>query len=717
MTAPLETFLAALRDKGCKPKKSGKGWLAHCPAHEDHTPSLDASEGSDGKVVWHCKAGCAQRAVLKALCIDYGSLVPDRSSARAVVTRPSKPKRTFDWGQQQGLYRKAIQRNQIERLAVDLGVTPESLEQIGIGWATRDQLKAVNAWGKNWDREFPDGAFAFPERDGLLRIIGIHFRTVDGRKGGPKGADRGLIVPDGLFAMEGVVHVVEGASDVAAALSVSVPAVGRPANNQGAEYVADLLRHRSMVIVGENDCKADGRWPGREGAVAVATSVSQALSVQVPWAMPPEGVKDARAYVNSQLPNISRSTRDERWDAGRRMLQGLVAGETKAPESPPPASVKFEPIDVATLVSKYGAMRVPVIEGLLRRGETMNVIGPAKKGKSWLILDLVCAVAGGTRFLDMPTTEGKVLVIDAELHRETLAQRAIAVEAAKLGAQLQFWSVRGKQADIATIAAALSGVKRGDYSVIVLDAFYRFLGDKDDENSNGAITRIYNAIDGVADRLDAAVVVVHHSSKGSQSAKAVTDVGAGAGAQSRAADTHLVLRDHEAEGVLVVAAETRSWPKISPFGIRWMNPGWQLEADVDVTQLAGRGRKPPPAVKPTPAKWTTTRFANEVVGSQSMIKAAVIRAAVESGCTKTAAEQLLTLCVEERLVTKVQSGPSEPLRYNVVKKNESGEGGSSTSPPEPCAPGGCGGDTYPSPPLGQPSPKPKKARSSKGRQA
>ncbi|MGI6417616.1 MAG: hypothetical protein ACOX1P_18335 [Thermoguttaceae bacterium] len=59
------------------------------------------------------------------------------------------------------------------------------------------------------------------------------------------------------------------------------------------------------------------------------------------------------------------------------------------------------------------------------------------------------------------------------------------------------------------------------------------------ENDNAAIMSLYNVIDGYAARLNTAWVNVHHASKGDQSGKGTTDVGSGAGAQSRAADTHL----------------------------------------------------------------------------------------------------------------------------------------------------------------------------------
>jgi putative DNA primase/helicase len=47
-------------------RKSGSGWVARCPAHDDRDPSL-ALRDADGKVLARCHAGCDQRAVLAAL--------------------------------------------------------------------------------------------------------------------------------------------------------------------------------------------------------------------------------------------------------------------------------------------------------------------------------------------------------------------------------------------------------------------------------------------------------------------------------------------------------------------------------------------------------------------------------------------------------------------------------------------------------------------------
>ena len=47
-------------------KKSGNGWSAHCPAHNDKNPSLSISD-KNGKVLVKCHAGCSQSAVIESL--------------------------------------------------------------------------------------------------------------------------------------------------------------------------------------------------------------------------------------------------------------------------------------------------------------------------------------------------------------------------------------------------------------------------------------------------------------------------------------------------------------------------------------------------------------------------------------------------------------------------------------------------------------------------
>jgi hypothetical protein len=251
-------------------------------------------------------------------------------------------------------------------------------------------------------------------------------------------------------------------------------------------------------------------------------------------------------------------------------------------------------IDIGELFDTYPVMREPVIGDLLRRGETMNIVSTTKVGKSWLITGLALSVAMGKywlgKFLAGP---GRVLVIDNELHPETLRARLAAV-ADKLGlsqgelcGKVKVCSLRGRLCNVHNIRRKLAkaGVPPGYFRLIIIDAQYRAYSEGMSENDNAQMAAFYNELDGLAADQDCALALVHHGTKGNQAEKSVTDVGAGAGSLSRAADTHLVIREHVQTGVSVLEVALRSFPPVEPLCLKWEWPLWKSANDLDPTQL------------------------------------------------------------------------------------------------------------------------------------
>ncbi|MFH0809199.1 MAG: DNA primase, partial [Pseudomonadota bacterium] len=58
-------------------RRSGNGWTARCPAHDDRNASLSINEG-DGGVLLHCFAGCEKPAIMAALGMTLADLFADR---------------------------------------------------------------------------------------------------------------------------------------------------------------------------------------------------------------------------------------------------------------------------------------------------------------------------------------------------------------------------------------------------------------------------------------------------------------------------------------------------------------------------------------------------------------------------------------------------------------------------------------------------------------
>jgi hypothetical protein len=71
-------LVALLDARGLKPQKNTSGWAAKCPAHEDRNPSLSVSEGTDGRVLLNCHAGCDFRSIVGALGIKDADLFPEK---------------------------------------------------------------------------------------------------------------------------------------------------------------------------------------------------------------------------------------------------------------------------------------------------------------------------------------------------------------------------------------------------------------------------------------------------------------------------------------------------------------------------------------------------------------------------------------------------------------------------------------------------------------
>jgi 5S rRNA maturation endonuclease (ribonuclease M5) len=64
-------------------RKLPSGWVAHCPAHDDHDPSLSLKDADDGRVLVKCHAGCQQDAVVGAL--KARGLWPERAGHGRVI--------------------------------------------------------------------------------------------------------------------------------------------------------------------------------------------------------------------------------------------------------------------------------------------------------------------------------------------------------------------------------------------------------------------------------------------------------------------------------------------------------------------------------------------------------------------------------------------------------------------------------------------------------
>ena len=197
--------------------------------------------------------------------------------------------------------------NRRAALAETLSLPVSALAALAIGWWSERRW-----WNpETQQHEGEPGCWTFPEYDAHDRIIGLGLRWPTGRKGQMPGGRRGLILPDGWRELGDPVLIVEGPSDVLAGRALGLNVVGRPNNTGGAALLAQVCRNRCVIVLGENDRKPDGCWPGQEGADAIAGKLREAWGWPVPVAYPPDAQKDLRAWAVAHFATVGRMPDDE----------------------------------------------------------------------------------------------------------------------------------------------------------------------------------------------------------------------------------------------------------------------------------------------------------------------------------------------------------------------------------------------------------------------
>lgn len=382
--------------------------------------------------------------------------------------------------------------------------------------------------------------------------------------------------------------------------------------NQRVEW-PDILASAGWVQTHHNGDKTHWRRPGKSAGWSATTGCLSAAGNDLfccftDNAHPFDGAANGRpcstytkfaAYsLLNHAGDFTAAARELGWQGygdATNMQKHNSCKPDPAEHENPFKSVPIEKYDITELIDKFPTLHEPVIEGLCRIGETVNIISDSKVGKSWLVLGLAVSIATGEPWLGQyATKQGRVLIIDNELHKPTLGFRlrkvahAMGLFPADLKGLIEVWPMRGKLCSWNGIEEELKKYPKEHFSLAVYDAKYRFVMQGVSENDNNAETMIYNKLDGIAIASGAVNVLVHHASKGSQAEKKITDVGAGAGAQSRAADCHLVIRQHEDEKTAVLDAVVRSFAPVEPTVIRWEFPLWVTDISADPSKLKGK---------------------------------------------------------------------------------------------------------------------------------
>jgi hypothetical protein len=491
---PIRVALAALRGV----KRLGDGWVALCPAHDDGAPSLKVDEGTDGRVLLHCHAGCQPKAIVQAMGLRMRDLMagdtplPPRSSPTPL----------------------RVVGNTVQKVEPD--------------------APPKHTW--------PETArYDYTDEDGAV-LFSVVRRELDGRKTFTQ------IQPDGTHGLKGVtarplyrlplvrhavatgevVVIVEGEKDVDTAEALGYCATTNlgGANSWNAAHHVAPLTNANVVVIPDNDA------PGREWAQKVCTDllgVAAMVRVVMLPGVPDKG--DLTDWVNA--------------GGTLEALSGLILRAPKytggeLPENPNVPS-KFRVYTAEELAE------LPPVQWLVQdvvpSDALVALVGPSGVGKTFVSLDLACSVAVGTPWLGHRMgTAAPVLYIAAEgtagLRTRLTAwaeSHGLALGALPLGFICETVNLMDPD-DPTHVIRAMTRMPVPP-GCVVIDTLHRAMPGGD-ENSAKDVGIVVAAADRIRRVAGCTVVLVHHTKKDA-------DVERGSTALRAACDTLMLLKDED----------------------------------------------------------------------------------------------------------------------------------------------------------------------------
>lgn len=323
-------------------KRSGDGWSAKCPAHDDRTPSLSINDGTNGHPVVFCHAGCEQEHLLDVLR-DRGLWHERQADEIPLVHSKLGPYSSF-WDYHDGSGLHVLRACRWER---DSG----------------KEFRPLTFQGGRWEwKQFDAGRPLYRLRS-LLPSSGKKLLVVEGEKT----ADAAVK----LFGSTFDVTTWSGGSKAASKTD------WKP------------LAGRDVTLVADND------EPGRKAMAEITRTLRDfGCTVRVadlsPLGALPEGWDIADA-LDDQAIDL-----DVLWSAVNSAGPDLI--ETVADPKPLSASLETPRNTLANILAAEPMATTWLYRGLLPVGAFL-ITGRPKIGKSWLLLQFSICAGHGDQFL------------------------------------------------------------------------------------------------------------------------------------------------------------------------------------------------------------------------------------------------------------------------------------------------------------------------------
>ena len=364
MTA-LDRVISALETAGCGPRRSGDGYSARCPSHDDANPSLSVSNG-DGKVLLHCHAGCALDDVRDALDLTAADLFdnPKPTDGKASIVR-------------------------------EYNYTDEAGKLV---------FQVVRMSPKSFRQRRPDGAGGWVWKlDSVTRCL--------------------YNLPEVIEAARAGRHafIAEGEKDAETLRSRGLVGTCNPAGagKWRDSYNAALNGARVVIL-------PDADEVGRSHAQAMADSLSESGKVASVVVVELSGLPEhgdvtdwlAAGHDIGELKALVREAEAVVGDEPDEPLTGRPPVDL--------AALGITPVDWQALWASDPAGEEWVVEPILPRGRAAGIFAPGGTGKSLLAADIAAAKATGRSIFGQPVQPpASVVYLDLEMTEEDLRERLI----------------------------------------------------------------------------------------------------------------------------------------------------------------------------------------------------------------------------------------------------------------------------------------------------
>lgn len=230
-----------------------------------------------------------------------------------------------------------------------------------------------------------------------------------------------------------------------------------------------------------------------------------------------------------------------------------------------------------------------LVASLLHIGEKLLLAGASKSYKSWTLLDLAVSVGTGSPFWGLPTTKGRVLLLNYEIRPYFFAERLQKVQKAKGCGTLDnvdVWNLRGHRAGFDRVLAELRQLlKTTKYALVIIDPLYSGLAGRS-ENDAAEMAAFMNSIEELTE-CGPAVALGHHFAKGNSAMRESLDRASGSGVFARDPDGIVTLNRHQSAEAFVAEFTLRNFAPVDRMGLRLDFPLLVPDNSLDVEMIKG----------------------------------------------------------------------------------------------------------------------------------